>query len=105
MLWLVGYILGFVFFFIFPPALIGWFIMPIATLFTLWVLFKKVKGNSFKYYLIVAVVWAIIAVAMDYLFIVKMLKPADGYYKVDVYLYYILTLVLPLVVGLKRKGI
>jgi hypothetical protein len=33
------------------------------------------------------------------LFIVKLLNPADGYYKADVYLYYALTFISPLIVG------
>lgn len=36
-------------------------------------------------------VWTLIAVLDDHLFIVRALKPADGYYKPDVYLYYALT--------------
>lgn len=102
-LWLIGYVLGFIFFALVPPAMIGWVIMPLGLIITLWVLFKKVKGTSFKYYLTVAVVWTLIAVIFDYLFIVKLLKPADGYYKLDVYLYYALTFILPLLVGWKKK--
>ena len=98
-LWLIGYVLGIVFFFVFPPSLIGWVIMPIGLIITLWVLLKKVKSASLRYYLILAVVWTVIAVVFDYLFIVKALKPADGYYKSDVYLYYLLTFVIPLTIG------
>jgi hypothetical protein len=100
-LWLVGYALGMILFFIVPPAAIGWVITPIGIVITLWVLLKKVKSDSSKYYLLLAIVWTLIAVAFDYLFIVKALK-AIGYYKLDVYLYYILTFVLPLPVGLRK---
>ena len=102
-LWLIGYLLGFVFFFVLPTSLIGWAIMPIGLAITLWVLLKKVNSESFNYYLILAVIWTSIAVAFDYLFIVKALKPADGYYKPDVYLYYTLTFISPLVVGWWKK--
>ena len=98
-LWLIGYILGFVFFAFVPISLIGWYIMPIAILITFWVLLKKIKSESFQHYFFVAIGWTIIAVVFDYLFLVLLLKPADGYYKLDVYLYYALTFVLPLVVG------
>jgi hypothetical protein len=98
-LWFIGYALGMILFFVVPPSLIGWVIMPIGTVITLWVLIKKVKGESFRYYALLAIAWALIAVIFDYFFIVKALKPADGYYKLDVYLYYILTLALPLIVG------
>lgn len=101
-LWLIGYILGFVFFFILPASLIGWVITPIGIVITTLVLRKKIKPNSFQYFLALALIWATIAVVFDYLFIVKMLKPADGYYKLDVYLYYIITFIMPLVLG-RRK--
>lgn len=102
-LWLIGYLLGMVLFFMVPAGLIGWIVMPIGTIITLWVLLKKVKGNSLKYYVIIAITWTLIAVVFDYVFLVQALKPADGYYKLDVYLYYALTFILPLVVGW-RKG-
>jgi len=102
-LWLIGYALGFVFFFVLPTSLIGWAIMPIGLAITLWVLLKKVNSESFNYYLILAVIWTAIAVAFDFLFIVKALKPEDGYYKPDVYLYYTLTFISPLIVGWWKK--
>jgi hypothetical protein len=103
-LWLIGYVLGIILFAFVPPAILGWVIMPIGIVITLWVLFKKVKGNSFGYYLGAAVIWTVIAVAFDYLFLVKVFKPAGGYYKLDVYIYYILTFVLPVAVGLRKRS-
>jgi hypothetical protein len=104
-LWLIGYILGMIFFAIVPPYAIGWVIMPIGIIITLWVLLKKIKVNSFQYYLMLAIAWTVIAVVFDYFFIVKMLKPTVGYYKLDVYLYYALTFILPLIVGWRKKMI
>jgi len=43
-------------------------------------------GESFQYYVLLAVVWTLIAIVFDYLFLVKVFKSADGYYKLDVYL-------------------
>ena len=103
-LWLIGYILGFVLFFALPPSIIGWVILPIGVVITFWVLFKKVKSESFKDYLILAIVWTVIAVVFDYLFIVKALKPADGYYKLDVYVYYALSFALPLIAYWWKKS-
>lgn len=100
-LWLIGYLLGFAFFMLLPPALIGWAVMPFGIAITLWVLMTR-KSRDINYYLTLAVVWTLIAVVFDYLFIVKMLKPADGYYKLDVYLYYALTFALPLFVGWRK---
>lgn len=85
------------------PGLIGWIIMPIGTIITLFVLFRKVKGETLKYYLLLAMIWTLIAVVFDYIFLVRIFKPADGYYKLDVYLYYALTFILPLLAGSIRK--
>ncbi len=109
-LWLIGYILGILLFFVLPPSLIGWVIMPVGLVITLWVLLRRVKANLLQYYAILALAWTVIAVVFDYLFIVKAFSPADGYYKLDVYLYYALTFLAPPVVGwwktsrLKEKG-
>jgi uncharacterized membrane protein len=101
-LWLIGYVLGILLFAIVPPAMIGWVIMPVGVLIALWILWKKVKGESFRYYVLLALVWVLIAVVCDYFFLVKAFKPADGYYKLDVYLYYALTFILPLLVGWRK---
>ena len=98
-LWLIGYALGILLFAIVPTGAIGWIIMPIGTVIAIWVSFYKVKGSTLLYFAEVALAWTVIAVLGDYLFIVKMLKPSDGYYKPDVYLYYALTFVIPLVAG------
>lgn len=98
-LWLIGYLLGMVFFAVLPASMIGWAIMPIGIALTLWVLLKKIKSQPLADYLFIAIVWTLIAVVFDYLFLVKLLKPVDGYYKLDVYLYYASTFFLPLAVG------
>jgi len=102
-LWLIGYGLGIILFFFVPANLLGWAIMPIGILITLWVLFKKVGANSWRDYLILAIVWTLIAIICDYFFLVKLLNPADGYYKLDVYLYYIITFALPLIFYWNKK--
>lgn len=98
-LWLVGYVLGFIFFTFVPANYIGWLITPIGIIITLWVLFKKIKRDKFGCYIGLGVIWTIMAIILDYLLLVKLLNPVDGYYKLDVYLYYILTLILPIIVG------
>jgi hypothetical protein len=101
-LWAIGYALGMVLFALVPSSLIGWIIMPIGTGISLWVAFRRVSGDTIRYYCLVALAWLLVAVLGDYLFIVKALKPADGYYKLDVYLYYALTIGIPLLAGWKR---
>jgi hypothetical protein len=98
-LWLSGYIAGFVLFFIVPKDVIGWIITPFATLLTVWVLFKKVKRPELMCYFGTGLIWTIMAVILDYIFIVRILKTGDSYYKPDVFLYYILTFTLPIIIG------
>ena len=102
-LWFIGYVLGIILIFLLPVSLVGWAIMPIGIIITFWVLLKKVKDGSFQHYLILAVVWTVIAVVFDYLFIVKAFQPEDGYYKLDVYLYYAITFISPLIVAWWKK--
>ena len=107
LLWFIGYILGIVLFMLVPPAILGWVIMPFGVVITLYVLYKKIKSNSSCYYLWLAIAWTLIAILFDYFFLMKVFKPADGYYKLDVYVYYLLTFTMPMIVGLvkaKRVG-
>lgn len=103
LLWLLGYILGILLFNMVPTSLIGWIISPVATVITLWVLVKKIKSTSFLYFLGIGIIWTIIAVVLDYVLIVKAFKPEDGYYKLDVYLYYVITFILPMIIGLRKQ--
>lgn len=103
LLWLIGYALGIMLFSIIPVSLIGWIISPIGTVILLWVLLKKINSRSLSYYLILAAFWTLIAIIFDYYFLVKAFKPANGYYKLDVYIYYALTFILPLVVGWRKN--
>jgi hypothetical protein len=98
LLWLFGYALGFVFFAFLPKDLLGWAIMPFGIAATLWVLFKKIEREEFTCYIGLGVIWTIIAVLFDYIFMVKLISGAS-YYKLDIYIYYFLTLALPVGVG------
>lgn len=104
LLWLAGYLLGIILFMFVPSALVGWIIMPLGVVLTLWILWKKIKSTALPYYLLLALIWTLMAVILDYFFLVKLFKPADGYYKLDVYLYYLATFVLPLIVGWRKTS-
>ena len=97
-LWLFGYVLGIILFMIVPQSYLSWILMPIGSAFTLWVLYKKIKKSSMKYYLWLSIVWTIVAVVFDYLFLVSAFK-TTGYYSFHIYLYYFLTFAFPLFVG------
>jgi hypothetical protein len=98
-LWLTGYIAGIILFFIIPKDLIGFVITPFATLLTIWVLFKKVKRPELMCYFGTGLIWTIMAIILDYVFLVKLFKAGIAYYKPDVILYYVLTFSLPIIVG------
>ena len=97
-LWLFGYVLGFVFFAFVPKFLLGWYIMPFGIIATLLVLLKKIKREKFMCYVGIGIIWTIMAIVLDYIFLVKLLNATD-YYKIDVYIYYVLTFVLPIALG------
>jgi hypothetical protein len=97
-LWLFGYILGFIFFAFVPKDVMGWYIMPFGIASTLWVLLKKIERKQFTCYIGLGVIWTVMAIILDYIFLVKLLN-ATGYYKTDVYIYYVLTFVLPVAFG------
>jgi hypothetical protein len=84
--------------------LIGWYVMPIGLAFTALVLWKWVRADTLAAGLVIGVTWCVIAVILDYVFIVKLLNPPDGYYKLDVYLYYASAFLMPvLAAALRRK--
>jgi hypothetical protein len=89
------------FFAFLPKDLIGWYIMPLGIIATLWVLIKKIKRPQFTCYIALGVIWTIMAVVLDYFLLVKLLS-ASNYYKIDIFIYYILTLLLPIIVGMTR---
>ena len=100
-LWLFGYILGMAFFVFVPKEAIGFYVLPLGLAATVWVLLKRIERKSFQCYAMVGGFWAIIAVLLDYVFIVMLFNSAD-YYKPDVYLYYALTLILPAMAGMYK---
>jgi hypothetical protein len=104
LLWVAGYLLGFIFYAFVPAPFIGWFVMPFGVGLTCLVLWKRVRVDSIRDSLLLGIAWSAIAVACDYLFIVKLLNPPDGYYKFDVYMYYLLTFALPVAAARLRRG-
>ena len=103
LLWLIGYGLGILLFAVVPAWTIGWYLLPVGVIVTTCVLWSRGPGRSFGYFLALALSWTAFAIVLDYFLIVKLFQPTDGYYKLDVYLYYVLTFVQPLIVGLIRR--
>jgi hypothetical protein len=100
-LWFVGYLASLVLFFTPYAGIMGWILLAVFTPFTVaiaWWWFRTREPLDLQYYAGVGVAWMLIAVVLDYLFIVLMFQAA--YYKPDVFLYYILTFLIPVGVGL-----
>ncbi|MCL4389871.1 MAG: hypothetical protein M1484_00820 [Patescibacteria group bacterium] len=50
LLWFIGYVLGILLFMVVPAAILGWIIMPVGIVLTLFVLLKRIHGDSLPYY-------------------------------------------------------
>ena len=103
-LWLFGYLLGITFFFIMPAEMIGWFITPIGLVVTGLVLWKWVHVGTLTDGVLIGLSWAAIAIVLDYLFIVRLLHPIDGYYKLDAYLYYASAFLMPVIAASVKRN-
>ena len=102
LVWLAGYLAGIALYFVFAPDVLGWVLFviltPVIIILCYWRFGKRREGIS--YYVLVAAAWLIIAVVCDYLFLVRLLNPAV-YYKLDVYVYYASTFLIPFLVGVE----
>jgi hypothetical protein len=99
--WLIGYLAGILLFFTPFKNSMGWIMLvtftPVTILITWW-WFRSRERLPLQYYAGVGLAWALIAVVLDYLFIVTLFR-STGYYAPDVYLYYILMFLIPVGVG------
>ena len=108
LLWLIGYLASMVLYFSPLSYSLGWIILVIFTPFTIWVTwwwFRPRVRLPPEYYVKVGLAWTLIAVVLDYLFIV-LLFHSPQYYAPDVYIYYALMFLIPVGVGwyLGRAG-
>jgi nicotinamide riboside transporter PnuC len=102
--WLLGYILSIVLFFSPYARSMGWILLSICTPVTLaitWWWFRA-RDHPRGYYLKVGVAWTILAIVLDFLFIVVLLQAT--YYGADVFVYYVLTFLIPVGVGYYLAG-
>jgi hypothetical protein len=100
-LWLIGYLASLVLFFTPYAATMGWILVAIFTPVTIaitWWWFRKRERLPLQYYAGVGIAWVLVAVILDYLFIVLLFQAT--YYGPDVFVYYALTFLIPVGVGL-----
>ena len=100
-LWLIGYLASLVLFFTPYAGVMGWILLavftPVTILIVLW-WFRKRERLPLQYYAGVGAAWVLIAIVLDYLFIVLLFHA--NYYGIDVFVYYAVTFLIPVVVGL-----
>jgi hypothetical protein len=100
-LWLIGYLASLVLFFTPYAGVMGWILIavftPVTIVIVLW-WFRKRERLPLQYYAGVGVAWVLIAIALDYLFIVQLFHA--NYYGTDVFVYYAVTYLIPVGVGL-----
>ena len=100
-LWLIGYLASLALFFTPLAGIMGWILIAIFTPVTIaivWWWFRPRERLPLQYYAGVGVAWMLIAVVLDYLFIVMLFQAT--YYGPDVFVYYALTFLIPAGVGL-----
>lgn len=104
-LWLLGYLASLVLVFTPYVGVMGWVITAVFTPVTIAIAWWRFRARDLPpgYYALVGVVWAAIAIVLDYLFIVRLFNAE--YYGPDVAVYYALTLLIPVGVGkyLRRR--
>jgi hypothetical protein len=103
-LWLLGYLGSLLLFFSPFAASMGWILLIVCTPVTIAAAWWWFKGRDLPlvYYAEVGAAWTAIAVVLDYLFIVLLF--AATYYGPDVFVYYALTFLIPVGVGLYLSG-
>jgi hypothetical protein len=62
-------------------------------------LFKKVDREKYSDYFYIALIWTVMAITLDYFFNVLLFKIGLSYYKLDIFVYYAATFILPLLVS------
>jgi hypothetical protein len=100
-LWLIGYLASLVLFFSPYAGIMGWILLAVFTPVTIavtWWWFRQRERLPLQYYACVGVAWTLIAIVLDYLFIVLMFQAT--YYESDVFVYYAVTFLIPVGVGL-----
>jgi hypothetical protein len=103
-LWVIGYAAAMVLFLFVPATAIGLIVLPIMIPVTVYFSYTRLRAGakSVPYLVLVGATWALIAVALDYALLVNAFNVQD-YYDLDVSMYYALTFLVPVLVGLEYK--
>jgi len=101
-LWLIGYLASLALFFTSFAGIMGWILLavftPVTSAIAWWWFRQREPPLPLQYYAGVGLAWMLIAIVLDFLFIVLMFQAT--YYDVDVFVYYAVTFLIPVGVGL-----
>jgi uncharacterized membrane protein len=100
-LWLIGYLASLMLFFSSFAGIMGWILLIVFTPVTVaiaWWWFRDRESLPLRYYAGVGLAWMLIAIVLDYLFIVLLFQAT--YYGADVFVYYTVSFLIPVGVGL-----
>jgi hypothetical protein len=105
LIWLMGYIASILLYPFVPNNVLGWVLCIIFTPITFIIAYFRFRNRKLGLfcYFMTGVFWAVIATVFDYFFIVKLFNSVD-YYKPDVFVYYAITFLIPLIIGLGKKN-
>ena len=106
LLWLLGFGFGMAIYPFIAVANIGWCILVVLIPVTGYVASRRLANThrSFKHMLMMAVAWVGIAAAADYKVLVQVMH-VQHYFKLDVYVYYGFTFLMPIMVGLRYRSL
>ena len=97
--WMIGYLASLVLFFSPFAESMGWILLivctPVTFIITWW--WFRSRSLPLSSYIRVGIAWTAIAIVFDYLFIVLLFNAI--YYGADVFIYYALTFLIPVIVG------
>ncbi len=102
--WLLGYLLSLALFFSPFASSMGWILLAVCTPVTIaitWWWFRR-RDLPLVYFVKVGLAWTVIAIVLDFLFIIILLQAT--YYGPDVFVYYALTFLIPVGVGYYLSG-
>lgn len=104
LLWVMGFVGSLILYPFVSLDIMGWILFAIFTPVTILISYFRFRKRDMKffYYLMTGVFWMLIAIVLDYIFIVKLLSSVD-YYKLDVFVYYIVTFLIPVGIGLIKN--
>ena len=105
LLWLLGYLASLLLFVSPLSGVMGWILIAVFTPVSILIVWRWFAGRDLPlaYYAGAGVVWTAIAVVFDYLFIVLLFSAT--YYGPDVFVYYAITFLVPVGIGLWKRQV